>query len=116
MRLVDEVIGEWRDEQPADTAPLAAALRDLLSGPRGTLEQLGVQFTEAGLGDVMHSWATHHLRLLDIEPGELRGILGAERTGDLATVAGMGEEEFLRSLAHHLPGVVRRLTADADPA
>jgi len=110
MRLVDEVIEEWRAEAPEDAAPLASAMRDLLDGPRGTLEQLGVQFTKAGLGDVMQSWLGDGPALA-VDPDELGGVLGAERVGDLATVAGLNEDRFLTALAPQLPGVVRRMTA-----
>jgi uncharacterized protein YidB (DUF937 family) len=112
MRLLDGVIDEWQAEAPENAAPLANALRDLLGGRRGTLEQLGAQFTRAGLGDVMRSWLGNETVPLAVEPGELRAVLGSERVGDLATVAGLREDEFLTALAHHLPGVVRRMTAD----
>ncbi len=111
MRLLDEVIDEWRAEAPADATPLANAMRDLLGGPRGTLEQLGQQFTAAGLGDVMHSWLGPGAPLA-VAPDELGRVLGAERVGDLATVAGLSEDRFLATLARYLPGVVRRMTAD----
>ena len=114
MRLLDEVIDEWRAEAPEDAEPLANALRDLLGGRRGTLEQLGAQFTRAGLGDVMHSWLGDGAAPLAVEPGELRDVLGAERVGDLATVAGLSEDAFLAALARHLPGVVRRIAAHDD--
>lgn len=111
MRMIHEIIEDLRGPKDEDRTPLDTALVELLGGARGSLPELADRFTEAGLADVMVSWIGDGPNL-PISPDGLRRVLGNERVGDLATLAGLPPEEFLRQLTRLLPEAVHRMTPE----
>lgn len=111
MRMIHDVIEDLRGPPDEERTPLDAALVELLGGPRGSLPDLADRFTEAGLAEVLASWIGNGPNLA-ITPAQLRRVLGDERVGDLATLAGLRSEVFLRELTRLLPEAVHRMTPE----
>jgi uncharacterized protein YidB (DUF937 family) len=88
MRLIHEVIEDFRGLHDSGTDPMGAALEELLGGERGSLPEPADRFTEAGLGDIMASWISDGPNL-SVSTRDLRRVLGKERVDDPATLAGM---------------------------
>ncbi|HEY0183214.1 MAG TPA: YidB family protein [Rhodopila sp.] len=109
MRLIHEVISDLRRLPAENVSPIVAALEELLDGERGTLADLADRFTQAGLGEVMASWIGNGPNL-PISTEDLRRVLGNERVGDFATLAGLSSQDFLTHFARVLPGAVHRMT------
>lgn len=108
MRLIHDVIDDLKGRPDSHPGPLAAALEELLGGERGTLADLADRFTQAGLGHIMASWIENGPKL-PITPQQLRSVLGDERVGDFATLAGLSEDVFLIHFARLLPSAVHRM-------
>ena len=113
MRLIYEVIDDLSGLPDASVSPIAAAFEKLLGGERGTLRDLADRFTQAGLGRVMASWIGNGPRL-PIGTQDLRRILGDERVGDFATLAGLSSDDFLLHFARLLPLAVHRMTSEGE--
>ena len=113
MRLIHEVIDDLNGLPDAGGHPAGAALEELLGGERGSLRELAVQFTEAGIGTVMASWIGKGPNL-PISTRDLRRVLGEERLKDLATLAGLPSGEFLVRFARLLPAAVHRMTPEGE--
>jgi uncharacterized protein YidB (DUF937 family) len=112
MRFLHEVIDDLG--MPADDAaatPMGHVLEALLGGERGTLANLGSQFTRRGLGHIMASWISNGPNL-PVRPAELRAVLGEERLRDLATLAGMPSAALLERLCELLPRAVHAMTPE----
>jgi uncharacterized protein YidB (DUF937 family) len=110
MRLFHEVIDDPRRLPDEPVSPIGAALAYLLGGERGTLSDLADRFTAAGLGHIMESWIGEG-PALPVGAQDLRRVLGDERVGDFATLAGMSSQDFLVHFARLLPGAVHRMGA-----
>jgi uncharacterized protein YidB (DUF937 family) len=108
MRFIHQVIEDLQGQNDEELSPLAAALKELLGGERGSLAELADRFTEAGFGHIMASWMSKG-PALRIGTEDLRRILGEERVQDLATLAGLSSAEFLKRLTRVLPAAVRRM-------
>lgn len=113
MRLIHEVINDLRGLPDANVSPIEAALEELLGGERGTLPDLADRFTEAGLGHIMASWIGKGPNL-PISTEDLRRILGDERVGDFATLAGLSSHDFLIHFARLLPAAVHHMTPEGE--
>jgi uncharacterized protein YidB (DUF937 family) len=113
VRLIHEVIDDLRGLPDANVSPIAATLEKLLGGERGTLPDLADRFTQTGLGHVMASWIGDGPRL-PISTQDLRRILGDERVGDFATLAGLSSDDFLVHFARLLPLAVHRMTSEGE--
>jgi uncharacterized protein YidB (DUF937 family) len=111
MRLVNEVIADLRGTPDAPETPMSAALEELLGGERGSPPELTDRFTAAGLGHIMASWIGNGPNL-PITAEQLRRVLGAERVGDLATLAGLPSDRFLARMARLLPAAVHGMTPE----
>jgi uncharacterized protein YidB (DUF937 family) len=111
VRLIHEVVDDLRGQPEANVSPIAAALEMLLGGERGTLPDLADRFTRIGLGHVMASW-TGPGPHLPISTRDLRRVLGDERVGDFATLAGLSSSDFLVHFARLLPVAVHRMTLE----
>ena len=109
MRLIHEVIEDLRALPDASVTPMSAALLELLGGARGSIPDLVDRFTRAGLAPVMASWMGNGPHR-SISTHDLWRVLGQERVGDLATLAGLPEAEFLVRLARLLPVAIHRMT------
>ncbi len=113
MRLIHEVIDDLRGMPEQNVSPIAAALEALLGGERGTLPDLADRFTEAGLAPIMASWIGNGPKL-PISTHDLRRVLGDERVGDFATLAGLSSDDFLLHFARSLPAAVHRMTPEGE--
>ncbi len=110
MRLIHEVIDDLRELPDENVSPIAAALEELLGGERGTLADLADRFTKLGLGRIMASWIGDGPNL-PISSSDLRHVLGDERVGDFATLAGLSSGDFLVHFARILPAAVHLMSA-----
>jgi uncharacterized protein YidB (DUF937 family) len=108
MRLFHEVTDDLRRLPDEPVSPIGAALAYLLGGERGTLSDLVDRFTNAGLAHIMASWIGDG-PALPIGAQDLRRVLGDERVGDFATLAGLSSQDFLVQFARLLPGAVHRM-------
>ena len=113
MRLIYEVIDDLSGLPDANVSPIAATLEMLLGGERGTLPDLADRFTQAGLGHIMASWIGDGPRL-PVTAQDLRRVLGNERVGDFATLAGLSSDDFLLHFARLLPLAVNRMTSEGE--
>lgn len=113
MQYIHNVIDDLRPPPDDETTPMGTAITELLDGERGSLPELVDRFVAAGLARTMASWIGDGPRL-PINTVDLRRVLGEERAEDLATLAGMNSEEFLRHLARLLPGAVHDLAPRRD--
>ncbi len=111
MRLIHQVVEDLKGLPDVQVSPIGAALEELLGGERGSLPDLADRFTEAGLGHIMASWVTNGPNL-PIDPKDLRRVIGEERIGDLATLAGLSSDDFAVHLARLLPSAVHRMTPE----
>jgi uncharacterized protein YidB (DUF937 family) len=113
VRLIHEVIDDLSGLPDANVSPIAATLEMLLGGERGTLPDLADRFTQAGLGHIMASWIGDGPRL-PVTAQDLRRVLGNERVGDFATLAGLSSDDFLLHFARLLPLAVNRMTSEGE--
>ncbi len=111
MRLIHSVIDDLQALHDAEVTPMGAALMELLGGERGSLIDLADRFTQVGLGYIMASWIGDG-RNIPISTHDLRRVLGEARVEELATLAGLGSEAFLRRLVRLLPETVHRMTPE----
>ncbi len=71
------------------------------------------QFRERGLGDAISSWiGTGENR--NISPDQIRQGLGSERIREIASRAGISEEQAAEALRRVLPGVIDRATPNGN--
>jgi uncharacterized protein YidB (DUF937 family) len=115
MRWIHEVTEDLRGLPDEALSPMDAALRELLGGTRGSVPELVDRFTEAGLAAIMASWIGDGPKQR-IGKRDLRRVLGKERVGDLATLAGLPPTRFLALLARQLPEAVHRMAAGRQEA
>jgi len=113
MKLIHKVIDDLAGLPDEKVSPMAAALEELLGGERGTLPDLADRFTEAQLGHIMASWIGNGPNL-PVSPQDLRRVLGNERVGDFATLAGLPSDDFLVHFARLLPAAVHRMTPEGE--
>jgi uncharacterized protein YidB (DUF937 family) len=113
MRLIHEVIDDLGGLPDENVSPIAAALEELLGGERGTLADLASRFSKLGLGRIMASWVGDGPNL-PISGSDLRHVLGDERVGDFATLAGLSSDDFLVHFARLLPAAVHRITTPGE--
>jgi len=93
--------------------PLLQIVMQMLSrnGQFGGLDGLLRQFQQAGMGDQMGSWISTGQNM-PISPGQLEQVFGRGRLQDMASQAGMEQEEFGGALADALPRLIDRATPD----
>ncbi len=80
---------------------------------RDGIQGIANQFRERGLGDTISSWiGTGENR--NISPDQIREGLGSERIREIATRAGISEEQAADALRRVLPGVIDRATPNGN--
>jgi uncharacterized protein YidB (DUF937 family) len=109
MQLIHTVIDDLQALRDDDVTPMGAALAELLGGERGPLIDLADRFTQADLGEIMASWIGNGPKL-SISMHDLRRVLGESWAEELATLAGLESEAFLRRLVGLRPDAVHRMT------
>lgn len=90
---------------------LAAAAQLIGSSNIGGLGGLTQLFNKHGQGDTVASWVSTGDNK-PISPDALRGVLGQERIQEVATTAGVSEQEATQGLSSLLPQLVDKLTPD----
>lgn len=111
MRLIHAVIEDLRALHDKEVTPMGSALIELHGGERGSLIDPADRFTEAGLGHIMASWISNGPNL-PVSTHDLRPVLGEAWVEELATLAGLESETFLRCVVHLLPEAVHRMTPE----
>lgn len=110
MRLIHSVIDDLQALHDEEVTPMDAVLSELLGGGRGSLIELADRFMQAGLGEIMASWTSNGPKL-PISTHDLRRVLGEAWVEELATLAGVGSDAFLRRLVRALPDAVLHMTS-----
>jgi uncharacterized protein YidB (DUF937 family) len=87
-------------------AILAQVLRNTDLGSVGGLLQ---QLQKSGLGPQVTSWLGNGANL-PVSVDQLRGALGDERVGQLATSFGIPVDQLLGQLSQHLPAAVDQMS------
>jgi uncharacterized protein YidB (DUF937 family) len=97
MRRIHTTIDDPQARRDEEPTPMGVALMALLGGERGSLIELAERFTQADLGDNEASWIDNRPKL-PISTRGLQRVLGEAGAEELATLAGLGSEAFLRRL------------------
>jgi len=115
MGLLDQLTGALggvvgQGKGGGANAMLLQGLVSMLGKP-GALGTLTSAFQSNGLGNVLQSWVGTGDNL-PISPDQLRGVLGSGTVTELASKAGMDENDAASSLSTMLPQVIDKLTPD----
>ena len=89
--------------------PLLSGVLSLLQNHEGGLGGLIEKFKEHGLGDAAASWVGNGENL-PITADQLKGVLGNETLGQMASQLGVSHEQLSGQLAGLLPQVIDKLT------
>ena len=121
--VITSVLRDYPQSQSGASSPMAAALRSLLA-PRSTeagaspddthaepvaIQQLIARFQQGGFADIIQSWIGTGANQ-QIDPQQVRQVLGQEKVDELSTRVGLPHESLLSELANLLPTVIDRLT------
>jgi uncharacterized protein YidB (DUF937 family) len=83
-----------------------AAAGGVLSGGLGNLIK---ELQDSGHGNVAQSWVGTGANQ-EIAPNDLASALGGDTLATLSQQTGMGHEDLLAGLSHHLPDLINQLT------
>ena len=118
MGLLDQVIGGLMGGAGSGS-PMSGVLSSLLGGQQagmgtqagmgGGLGSLVSMFEQAGLGHIAQSWVGNGPNQ-PISPDQLQSVLGQDRVQNMASQAGMPQQDFLSQLSQHLPNAVNGMT------
>ena len=115
MGFLDDVVGKVvQAAGGGEQSGLANAVLGLLSSPQGEgggLQGLLQGFADKGLGELASSWVGTGQNL-PVSAEQLSSGLGPELIGQLASKAGISQEEATAKLTELLPSIVDRLTPD----
>lgn len=91
---------------------ILSSMMELFSGTGG-LQGLIASFQQKGLGDIVSSWVSRGENR-PISPQQVTEGIGSDRVRQVATKAGVSEDEAAQSLSRHLPDFVDKLTPDGN--
>lgn len=116
MGLLDSLTGSFLgggEGKGMNPQLLAAAAQMFLGqgGGGGGLQGLLGMFQQKGLGDVVQSWVGTGANL-PISAEQIMGALGHGNIQQLASQSGLSAQEVGDQLAHHLPGLVDKVTPE----
>ncbi|MGC2062585.1 MAG: YidB family protein [Thermodesulfovibrionales bacterium] len=113
MGLFDEVAGGLaRQFFGGDQNRLLESVTGLINNPQtGGLSGLVQMFKSKGLGDVIGSWVSTGNNL-PVTADQLKQALGSDQIQEIATNAGVSQEEASNGLAVLLPEIIDKLTPD----
>jgi len=103
--------GQAQSGQQAD--PLLQILGSLLSGQNGGLAGLIQQFQQAGLGEQAASWVSRGDNL-PVSVEQLMQVFGAGDMQQMASSAGLDEQQFGSRLSELLPQAIDQMTPDGE--
>jgi uncharacterized protein YidB (DUF937 family) len=111
MGLLDDLAGKALGNTGTE-GNLVNALMGLLGDQKsGGLAGLVRQFSEKGLGDAVNSWVGTGQNM-PVTPQQIRQGLGADAVGELASKAGISQDQATSQLSELLPKLVDKLTPD----
>lgn len=97
-----------------DRNKLLESVLGMINDPNtGGLSGLMQRFTDKGLGDVIGSWVSTRANL-PVTADQLKEVLGSDQLQQIATHAGVSQEEASNGLAGLLPEIVDKLTPDGN--
>jgi len=111
MGILDGLLGKITGSGGggAEQALMSAVAGLLTDKSSGGLSGLVENFTKSGLGDVVSSWVGTG-KNLPISPDQILKGLGKDKIGQLASKAGLSQNDVSSTLANMLPGIVDKLT------
>lgn len=114
MGLFDEISGGLTKKLfgGGDQNKLLESVLGMINDPdTGGLSGLMQRFKDKGLGDVIGSWVSTRANL-PVTADQLKEALGSDQLQQIATHAGVSQEEASNGLAGLLPEIVDKLTPD----
>lgn len=115
MGILDNIgskLGGQSEGQDPKGGSLLSGVMEMFSGrDSGGLHGLVNSFHQKGLGDIVSSWVGREENK-PISPDQVKEGLGSDRVSQLASRAGMSEDEAANRLSQHLPDFVDKMTPD----
>lgn len=111
MGLMDDIAGKVTGN-PGGQNDLFQAVMGLLGDQKtGGLSGLVKQFSGKGLGDLVNSWVSTG-KNLPVTAQQVQQGLGNDTIRDLASKAGLSQDQVASRLTELLPNIVDKLTPD----
>jgi uncharacterized protein YidB (DUF937 family) len=110
MGILDSIVGQvfgGKNQNALVTAVLSSLGNQQTGGLAGLVEQLNSK----GLGDIVNSWVSTG-KNLPITPEQLKDGLGTQVLGNIASQAGISQDQVASQLSTLLPKIVDKLTPD----
>ena len=110
MGILDNIVGQLFGGKNQNTL-INAVLSTLGNQQTGGLAGLVDQLSSKGLGDIVNSWVSTG-KNLPISPEQLQDGLGSKVLGNIASQAGISQDQVASQLSALLPKIVDKLTPD----
>ena len=111
MGLLDSIAGLAGQAMSSGQGnhPLLQGVLGMLQNQEGGVAGLVQQFKDKGLGDIAASWVGTGENL-PISADQLKGVLGNETLGQMASQLGVSSDQLTGQLSSLLPQVIDKLT------
>lgn len=117
MGLLDSIAGLAGQAMSSNQGgnPLVQGVLGMLQSHEGGLSGLIDKFKENGLGEIASSWVGTGENL-PISADQLKGVLGNETLGQMASQLGISGDQLSGQLSGLLPQIIDKLTPDGEVA